>query len=238
MKKLVSITNHSTGRHYVLPTPIPSATYQTTVLATVITGLLLAFHFSGFNVFLVAAISAVGILLYLKLGHTAQLTSPSLEECGGVGKRLVADQRLLVQKQKIEQRVDELNHDSKANQILIEQLETLKRKMQELDPPMYSARIYRASTAVNILKQQISNNQRLLREYRRTIKMIEIEIETSWIADQLPDADDFSRKIVQRLAELKEIEDQNQVLKFQLAAYEEVKNYGVERYGSSASESV
>jgi hypothetical protein len=43
---------------------------------------------------------------------------------------------------------------------------------------------------------------------------------------------------VQRLAELKEIEDQNQVLKFQLAAYEEVKNYGVERYGSSASESV
>ena len=231
MKKLVAITNHTTGKRYVLPNPIPSAAYQTTILAAATTGLLITSFIGGWNLFLVAAISALSILFYLKLAHTAQLTSPPLEECGGDGKRLVSDQRLLVQKLKIEQRIEELSHDCKATQQLIEQLEALKRKMQEVDPAMYSARIYRTTTAVNILKQQIANNHRLVREYRRTLKMIEIEVDTSWIADQLPDADHFNNRIVERLEELKEIEDQNQFLKFQLAAYEEVKNYGVERFG-------
>lgn len=231
MKKLVAIANHTTGKHYVLPTPVPSSSQHVITLLTLITGMVVASFLGGINLVLTSLLSASGVLLYLKLAHSAQLTSPPLDHQQHEARRLLADQRLLAQQRQIQQRVGELHHECKSNQVLIDQLEILKSKMAQLDAALYSARIYRATGAVGILKQQIVNSQRLVREYDRTLKMIEIEIDTSWIADQLPDADNFTRTILGRLAELKEIEDQNQTLKLQLAAYEEVKLYGIEQYG-------
>lgn len=228
MKKLVVITNHTTGKRYLLPTPIPSTSYLTVVLGTVILGLLVVSYVAGFSLFLTAAGSALASLLILKATDTARLNSPPLEAHGREGNRLMADQKLLAHKAKLEHRVEELNHECQSTQFLIEQIEDLKQKMLNVDRDLYSVRIYRATGAIGILKQQITNNYRLIREYRRTLKMIDIEIDTSWIADQLPDSDNFTRAIAQRLAELKEIEDQNQYLKLQLAAYEEV---GYQRIG-------
>ncbi|WP_421655244.1 hypothetical protein [Leptothermofonsia sp. ETS-13] len=144
----------------------------------------------------------------------------------------MTDQKLLVHKAKLEHRLDELNHECKSTQFLIDQLEALKHKMLDVDRDLYSVRIYRSTSAIGILKQQIANNARLMREYRRTLRMIEIEIDTSWIADQLPNADNFTRAIAEKMAELKEIEDQNQFLKLQLAAYEEVGYHRIEEYSS------
>jgi hypothetical protein len=231
MKKLVVITNHTTGKRYVLPTPIPSPVHQIVVLSAAMSGLLVVSVFSGISIVLTSAASALVILAYLKLTHTAQFTSPPLEDCGATGRRLASDQRLLVQQFKLQQRIEELTHDCKTNHLLLDQINHLKQKMASVDSHLYGARIYRATTAMTILNQQIVNNQRLIREYRRALNMIDIEIDTSWIADQLPDADDFSRKILHRLDELQEIEAQNQFLKFQLAAYEEVKNEGIQAYG-------
>ncbi|NJP08290.1 MAG: hypothetical protein HC866_01470 [Leptolyngbyaceae cyanobacterium RU_5_1] len=230
MKRLVAIANHTTGKHYVLPTPIPSASQHAITLSTVVTGFVVGSFLSGVNLVLPSILSALGVLAYLKLTHSAQLTSPPLEHQEHHSKRLLADQQLMAQQRKIEQRIQELNHECKSNQLLIEQLETLKQKMSQVDQTLYSARIYRATSAVNILKKQIANNQRLVREYARTLKMIEIEIDTSWIAEQLPDAENFTRKILERLDELKTIEDQNQSLKLQLTAYEEVRYEGIQEY--------
>ncbi|MDX2240416.1 MAG: hypothetical protein NW224_07025 [Leptolyngbyaceae cyanobacterium bins.302] len=230
MKKLVAIGNHTTGKQYVLPNPIPGHTHHITLLLTAITGFVALSFFSGFNVVLASILSAFGVLVYLKLVHTARLTTPSLESQAHLGKRLIEDQRLLAQQRRIEQRLDELQHERQSSQMLIEQLERLKQKMGQVDQDLYSARIYRATGAVKILKQQVVNNQRLVREYEQTLKMIDIEIDTSWIAEQLPEADHFNREIVGRLSELKTIEEQNQTLKHQLAAYEEVKLYGIEKY--------
>lgn len=234
MKKLVVITNHTTGKRYVLPNPVPSAGYLTIALGTVVLGLLVASYMTGGSLFLTAALSALGVLLVLKATDSAQLTTPSLEDRGREGSRLIADQKLLVHKTKLEHRIDELSHECKSVQFLIEQIEELKQKMLDVDRDLYSVRIYRSTGAIGILKQQIANNQRLMREYRRTLKMIDIEIDTSWIADQLPNADNFTRAIAQKLAELKEIEDQNQYLKLQLAAYEEV---GYQRIGEYSNQS-
>ncbi|EKQ69336.1 hypothetical protein OsccyDRAFT_1962 [Leptolyngbyaceae cyanobacterium JSC-12] len=231
MKKLVAIANHTTGKQYVLPNPIPSSSHHVAILLTIMTGFVAVSFLGGLNLVLTALFSAISVLAYLKFTHCAQLTTPPLEEQTREAKRLLADQRLMAQQRRIVQRISELRHERQANQVLIEQLETLKQKMSQVDQTLYSARIYRATGAINILKQQIANNQRLVREYERTLKMIEIEIDTSWIADQLPDAENFTRAILERLAELKEIEDQNQTLKFQLAAYEEVKLYVAEEYG-------
>jgi len=226
MHKLVAIANHTTGKQYLLPTPIASSTHHTTLLLTAMMGCIGLSFFSGVNILLTAVFSAVGIVMYLKLTHSAQLTSPPLATQAHLGKRLLADQRLLAQQRKIQQRIDELQHERQANQLLIEQLETLKQKMTQVDYPLYAARIHRTTGAVNILKHQMINQQRLVREYDRTLKMIDIEVDTSWIADQLPDGEHFCRTIIERLAELKEIEQQNQRLKLELAAYEEVTLYG------------
>ena len=230
MKKLVAVTNHTTGRRYVLPRPLPSATHLRLTISTAVIVLLVGSFFSGANIFLASIVTALGVMAYLKVTNSAQLTSPSLEAHGRDGDRLVSDQRLMTQKLKIEHRVDEIDHECKSNRGLIDRLEDLKRKMIDVDQSLYAPRIFRTTSAVKILTQQITNNQRLVREYRRALQMIEIEMETSWIADQLPDANNFTRAIMQKLEELKAIEDQNQFLKLQLAAYEEVQHHVIPGY--------
>ncbi len=230
MTKLVAVTNHTTGKRYVLPRPLPSATYLRLTVSTVVIGLLVGSFISGGNVFLASVVTALGVLAYLKLTNSAHLTTPSLEMNGQAGNRLAGDQRLLAQKLKIEHRIDEITHECKSTQGLIERLDDLKQKMVDVDPQLYAPRIFRATGAITILKQQIINNQRLIREYRRALKMIDIEVETSWIADQLPDANNFTYAIVQKLNELKAIEEQNQFLKLQLAAYEEVQHRVIPGY--------
>lgn len=230
MKKLVAIANHTTGKSYILPKPVPSSSRHAIKLLMIVSGLLTFSFFTGFNVLLTALFSGFGVLLHHKFSNQAQITSPVLDGRESQDRRLLADQRLLAQNRKIEQRIAELEHEAKSNQMLIEQLETLKQKMGQVDQALYSARIYRATGAVKILKQQIANSQRLIREYKRTLRMIEIEIDTSWIADQLPDIENFTRTIIGKLSELKEIEEQNQTLKLQLAAYEEVGLYGIGEY--------
>ncbi len=222
MQKMVAIANHTTGKQYVLPHPVLSKPYQRLLLLIAIA------VFSGLAWFLGISwwgrsLVYVGMLLaYYKLTHQAHLTSPDLTQHASMGQRLLDDQRLLNQHRKIEQRIAELKHERRSQEVLIQQLETLKQKMAALDPTLYSARIYRATGAINILKQQIVNHQRLVREYERTLKMIDIEIDTSWIADQLPDAENFSRTIVERLTELQDIEAQNRDLALQLTAYNDL----------------
>jgi hypothetical protein len=230
MKQLVAVTNHTTGRSYVLPTPIPSRGYTVVLLTIGAIGLLLGSLFVGGNVFLVSAVSAVGIALYLKVTNVAQLNTPSLDTFEVEDPRLMSDQRLLIQKQKLEHRLDEIRYECKASQTLVDQLESLQHKMQNLDAELYSARISRTRRAVEIIRQQIHNSRQLMQEYSRTLKMIEIETETSWIADQLPNVENFTQMILRRLEELRAIEEQNQNLRLQLVAYEEVGHYKITNY--------
>jgi hypothetical protein len=228
MKKLVAIANHTTGKNYILPTPVPSLSQHGLTLAAILAGFAFLAVSGKFSLFLLLLTGATSLLTYLKLAHTAKLSHLPLDRQAHPSRQLLADQQMIAQQQRIKQRLQELSHDSQANQFLIEQISGLMEKMTAVDPPLYSARLHRSSNAIKILKQQITNNRRLEREYQRTMKMIEIEIETSWIADQLPNGENFSRKILGRLAELKDIEDQNESLKLQLGAYEEVGLHRIE----------
>jgi Tfp pilus assembly protein PilN len=230
VQKLAGITNHTNGNHYLLATPIVNLARLLPIAGLVLVGAVMLHKLAGVNAWVLLSLGVLGSLISYKLGNLAWLTSPPLEMAYARGQRLLSDQRLLVQRHRISQRISELRHESKANTGLIEQLEALKQKMQQLDPMLYSARLYRSTSAVNILKQQIVNNHRLVREYDRTLKMIDIEVDTSWIADQLPEADDFSCRILERLEELQQIEEQNQTLKYQLAAYEEVNYPRIQHY--------
>jgi len=236
MQQLVAIANHTTGKNYVLATPIPSFTHHVAVLLLLTGGIVATTIGTGANLLFALLLTVIGSLTYLKVANSAQLTTPPLDsQTHSTSKRLQADQELLAQKRKIEYRIAELQHERQANRALIEQLTTLKEKMAAVEPTLYSARIYRTTHAMKILQQQITNNQRLVREYERALKMIEIEVDTSWIADQLPDVENFTRTILERLTELKAIEAQNQSLKLQLTAYEEVKYHGIEDYQAIAT---
>jgi hypothetical protein len=230
MKRLVAVTNHTIGHSYILPNPVPSRSYTVVLLTIGTIGLLLGSLLIGANVFLTSVVSAIGVALYLKVTNTAQLNTPTLETFEVEDPRLLSDQRLLIQKRRLEQRLEELQYEGKASQTLIDQLESLKRKMQNLDAHLYAARISRTTRAVEIIQQQVRNNRQLMQEYNRTLKMIEIETETSWIADQLPNVENFTQMILRRLEELKAIEEQNQNLRLQLAAYEEVGHYKIAPY--------
>lgn len=107
--------------------------------------------------------------------------------------------------------------------MLISQLENLKQKMLNLDAQLYTMRIDRSNSAIKLMEKQIQNNHRLQKEYEYTLRMIDVEMDASWIAEQLPEGRNFSRTILQKLTELKAIEDQNQSLKFEIAAYDELQ---------------
>lgn len=94
MQKLVAITNHTTGKNYILPAPIPSPTNVTAMLGTALTGLVVGSYFCGVSIFFTAAIGVAAMLAYLKMTNTAQLSSLPLETQGSIGRRLLADQRL------------------------------------------------------------------------------------------------------------------------------------------------
>lgn len=233
MRHLVGITNHTTGKRYILPIAAPSSSYRLMRAALLAIGLTAIAVFTGAGVWLAATASSLSLLLYLKLSQVAYLTTPPLTPSQPESRRLMADQQLIARKHQIEQRLTELDHETRANHVLIHQIEELQQRMQQVDAQLYSARLYRASTAVNILKRQITNNQRLVREYTHARKMIDIEVDTSWIADQLPEVENFTRTIFERLDELKTIEEQNEDLKSQLTAYAEVNHPGSHGYDRS-----
>lgn len=223
LKKLIAIVNHTTGGSYVLPAPAPSPTYLISTHGTVSALVFLSLLLSGANLWLVSLLSVAGLFAYVKLVNAAELSSPPLQVDNREEARLLADQKLIAQQWRLKQRVEELRGECLSNQRLIGQLESLKRKMLDLDAQLYGRRVTRTNSAVEILKQQIINNQRLVTEYLRTTRMIDIELETSQIADQLPEAEDFTSAILGKLNELQRVEDQNQSLRFQLEANEEVR---------------
>lgn len=229
MKRLIAITNHNTGQNYVLPSPVSSRSYVITLMGMAAIGLSYVSFVLGLSVLLVSATTVLGIALYLKATNVAQLTAPSLED-SEENLPMMSDQRLLIQKRRLQNRLEDLRLECKGSRSLIEQLKDLKRKMVDLDAALYGSRIGRADRVIEILEQQIGNNNRLMQEYSRTVKMIEIETETSWISDQLPDVEDFTQMILQRLEELRSIEEQNQTLRLQLEAYEEVNHHPIKPY--------
>lgn len=222
-KKLIAITNHTTGNAYTLPTPATSLGYLATTRGTVAAALSVYFVLNGANLFLLSLLSVVGVFVYVKLAYTAELTTPPLQMTVHEEARLLADQKLLQHKHQIEKRVEMLRHECQANQTLMQQFEKLRQKMFNFDEKLYATRIQRTKSAVGILTKQNENNKRLIGEYSRMAKMIEIEIETAQIADQLPEVEDFTNTIVRKMAELKRVEEYNQNLRFQLEANEEVR---------------
>jgi hypothetical protein len=104
---------------------------------------------------------------------------------------------------------------------VIRELRRLRRRMQEVDPQLYAARIQRLDAGVALLRRQIELEEELIREYARADEMLDVEIETLRVAGRLEE--DSVDRITARLDELEAIREMNRDLQLQLEANEEVE---------------
>ncbi|NET30577.1 MAG: hypothetical protein F6K19_01055 [Cyanothece sp. SIO1E1] len=223
MERLVSVHNHTTNSHYTFPTPIPSQGYLAATRGSTSLLVFLYALFNGVSLPLTSGLSLVSALLYSKLVNAATLTTPELRMNVSDEAHLIAEQQLAAQKTKLLGRIEALRHDHQTHQRLVERLEALKTKMLNVSETLYATRIENVRRAIMLIQQRTQDEQKLMHEYSRTIQMIEIELETSHLADQLPEVDDFTGTILTKLDELKAIENHNQALQLQLEANEEVR---------------
>lgn len=222
MEKLVAIYNHTLGKNYYLPSPVPSSDYLLTTRGALSAVLICWAVLNGLGGFLTYGLGAIALLVYARLVDVAELTTPPLRPTHSGEVRLAQERDLLDQKFLIERRIETLRQERSAHQDLIQRLQSLRGKMMALNPAFYATRVASIESAVRLLKQRIHQDQRLVDEYTQTTQMIEIELESAYLADQLP-LEDFTETILSKLDELMAIEERNRNLGLQLEANDEVR---------------
>lgn len=82
--------------------------------------------------------------------------------------------------------------------------------MSDTDANMYARRITTVASGINVIEDQLDLVQNLLDGYTQLLKIIEIEYETSRLAEKLPS--NFTSQVLTRLEELKAVEEKKQEL--------------------------
>jgi len=223
LEEMISVTNPVTGNTYRLASP-GSTAVRTAIgwglVSSVPMFLVLFPNAVEFPIALLASVSSIPLVSIL----AARLKSPKIRLDSEQKARLAAEQQLFGEKIELEQRVEELRRKLTTNQARLNQLEALNQKMGEVGADLYAKRIERVSRAIAILSQQLGQDQHLINQYVRTIKMIEIELETSRAVDAIPNTENFMGMIFDRLAELKMIDQKTQQLRAQVEADEAVRS--------------
>ncbi|HEY9847088.1 MAG TPA: hypothetical protein V6D03_12950, partial [Candidatus Caenarcaniphilales bacterium] len=170
-----------------------------------------------------ALLTSIGSISFISI-LVARLSSPKRRIDANQKACLASEQQLLGEKFALEQRVEGLQNTHQANQEQVNRLSALSCKMLDVGEDLYYKRIQKVNRAVEILNQQLSYDQQLIDQYLQTIKMIEIELDTLQAVDQLPDADGFVNLILDRLNELRLIDERNQKLRLQVEVNEEISS--------------
>lgn len=220
---LIAVTNHTTDKTYRLSSP-GRAALSLAVKISFFSGipLLLVLLPNGVE-FPIAMLAAIGSMPVVSV-IVAKLKSSKVKIDASQRLRLVAEQKLLGEKVELQQRLAELQQKYSTNQARVYQLISLNQKMLDVGADLYAKRIEKISRAIALLEPQLTQEQHLIDQYTRTIKMVEIELETSQAVEQLPEAEDFMSMIFVQLNELRTIDQKNQQLRSQVEADEEVRS--------------
>ncbi|MBE9098952.1 hypothetical protein [Vacuolonema iberomarrocanum] len=208
LEKLLSVRNHSLGRAYCPASPISSRSHLLKTRGGVSAAIGLGALFGGINPGVVS-LGAAALAVGSRMTHAAELTVPELRGDRPHEARLLAELKLVQQKGDMEYRIEALRQEIQDHKDLTKRLQELRRKMMAYNPTLYAPRVARIESAVRLIKQRIDHTQRLIEEYRETIQMLDIELEASALADRLPDGDDFTRHVLERVEELKALEEKN-----------------------------
>lgn len=221
MDKLVAIYNHTVGRVYRPPFPIPTGNHLLQTRGTV-SGVIAAGAILGGVPLGAVSVGALGLLFYTRMVDSAELSTPDLRLENPAEARLMGEIQLVRQKQNLQQRIDELRQDGEKGRSLFKRLQQFRSKLLAVSLTVYATRVANLETAIRLLQQRLDHEQRLIDEYTQTLQMIEIELEAATFSEQLP-MDDLTHQIFQRIDELKALETENQEFQLQLEANEEVR---------------
>lgn len=226
-QKVILITNCTTGREYPVHRLMKPLHLILTLPRMIGTGVGIAIYLillapfpNSSNTGKLLALILAGTSGIVATAYAKQYLQPQ-ESVTPEQRQRILEQELLLQKEALEQRVQQLQLDHQAHQDLIEQMQALQTRMLEVGRSLYESRIATVERAIQLLTQQCDQDQRLLVAYRETIQILEIEYETSKVAAHLPDA--AQNPLLERMEELKAIEAQNQDLRLQIEANEEVR---------------
>ena len=118
--------------------------------------------------------------------------------------RLSYEQKLLKDHYELNQRLQELRQEQKADQLMIEQLRSLRQKMIKVQTDLYTNRAATVSRGIDALEKQMELTQTLITGYVETTSILLIEYRTSTLAQQLPG--DITSQVLSKMEELKAIE--------------------------------
>jgi len=124
--------------------------------------------------------------------------------------RLASEQSLLGQIHSLNHRVDELKQELASKQKTINRFKALRQKMHEAGEDIYAYRMETVSKGINVMEKQRGLTLNLIDGYTHVASILEIEFQTSRLAAELPE--DVSEQILDRMEELKAIEDKREEL--------------------------
>ena len=129
-------------------------------------------------------------------------------------KRLSFEQSMLQGIHAVSERIDKLNGDLEQENNLIKKLESVREKMNQTDCELYQERIDISNRGIQALEEQSQLSINLVAGYQKVKNMLEIEYQTSKLADQLPG--DSSSLAFQKIEELEQLEEQKEQISLML----------------------
>lgn len=216
--RLAVVVNHTAQQTHVLVRPGSDwLTQSNAVLATILAcGLLIAAAAGSPVPLLLAAVLAAVIY-----GVGREQSSHRRQLAPGEVIELRRAETLLEQKQKLALRQRELGAEHARKEALATRLRALREKMEAVGADHYRTRLGIVDAGLRVLDQQLETGRRLLAQYERTQKMLEIEIEAGTLLADVAGTD--AGEIQHAMDELEALRATHEELQHRLAANEEVE---------------
>jgi hypothetical protein len=220
IEEYVRLIDYTTATSYRLATPGDSARSTAMGVAAVAAVALFAFAWCGADAsFGTSAVAGLGALAALYFGLGAVM-APRAKLDAGEHAKLGQAQDLLARKRELVAKAARHRTERAEKTKTMERLRALRAKMASVGEELYGSRMAQVDRALAVLDKQRALEDRLVAEYERTIKIIEIEYETGQAANALPS--DLLETTLGKLDELESVEHENRELQLQLEANEEV----------------
>lgn len=200
---LVWIKNLTTGKSHLLLKPGAKARslgFNTAFLTLAASGILAGILCIPVNQFFWSAAIPGSISVGVYVAKRSSLKVSDRAEL----KQLSSEQQLVAQRHELEQKIAGFTEELKKSQSIIQRLIRLQSKMMGVGEDLYASQLVTVNKGINVIQEQLSLLQDLIKGYSQLIRIIEIDFETSQLVEQLPG--DISDKILRRLEELKAIQ--------------------------------
>jgi hypothetical protein len=218
--EVVAVYNLTTGQHFALAAPGDKAAGTALLGGTAVT--LTAFLVLGLIglpwplVAVLAVLVGAGIFLWIR-----DRDGPRARLSAAARGALHHKRGLLERKEELQRTIHALQQEREKKTALQARLQRLAAKMEEVGADLYGTRLAVVEAGLGTVEQQLALDDRLVAGYAKTIKIIEIELEASASADDIPE--DLAGVLAARQAELEALEAEHRKLKDQLAANDEVE---------------